>query len=476
MTARPLDAVVVGAGPNGLAAAITVAERGYSVHVVEAEPDAGGAARTAALTLPGFHHDIGATVFPFAEISPFFRAFDGSRYGLELVHSPAPLAHPLDDDDAILLERSVEETAAGLRGDARTYSMLAGPLAHAARPLLEQFLGPLRPPRHPLLTGAFGVPALLPAATFARVTFRGSRARALFAGLAAHSTASLRSPATTSVGLVMAMTAHAAGWPVVRGGTANLTSALVRRLSELGGTLETGRRVTALAELPRARVTVLDLSPRAVERLCGDALPQRYRRRLRGHRSGPGVYKLDWALSGPIPWRDPRCSRAATVHLGGEYAEIAASEAAVSAGHHPRSPYTILVQPSIVDATRAPAGSSTAWAYCHVPNGSLEDMTARIEAQVERFAPGFRDLVVGRHSMNTADLEALDANLEGGDINGGAFGAAQILLRPAGRLSPYTTPNPGLVICSASTPPGGGVHGMCGWWAAQSVLRRLRDG
>jgi phytoene dehydrogenase-like protein len=468
------DAVVVGAGPNGLVAAITIAEQGFSVHVVEAAEEPGGAARTAELTLPGFRHDVGATVLPLGVISPFFRGFDAHRYGLEMVHPGAPLAHPLDGADAVMLERSIDDTAAGLGRDARRYARLLIPLARNARPLLDQFLGPVRPPRHPLLVGAFAVPALLPAAAFSRVAFRESRARALFAGLAAHSTASLTSPATASVGLVMAMTGHAAGWPVVRGGTANLIAALTARLAGLGGTIETGHRVASLEELPAARVRVLDLVPRDVERVCGDALPARYRRRLGRYRHGPGAFKLDWALAGPVPWADPRCARAATVHLGGGLDEIAASEAAVAAGRHPDRPFVILVQPSLIDPSRAPRGRHTAWAYCHVPNGSRVDMASRIEDQVERFAPGFRDLVAARHAMTTADLEALDANLVGGDVNGGAFGPTQVLLRPSWRFPPYSTPSPGIVICSAATPPGGGLHGMCGWWGARSALRTLR--
>jgi phytoene dehydrogenase-like protein len=470
------DAVVVGAGPNGLVAAITLAEQGFSVHVVEAADQPGGACRTAELTLPGFHHDLGAAVFPFGAASPFFRAFDAKRYGLELVQPQASVAHPLDGEPSVLIERSVAATAAGLGADAAAYRRLVSPLARHSQALLDQFLGPPRPPRHPLLVAGFGAPALLPAAVLARATFRGERARALFAGLAAHSTMPLTRPATSSVAMVMAMTAHAAGWPVVRGGSGGIVTALTARLADLGGTIETGRRVASLGELPPARVRLLDLVPRDIERICGDALPDRYRRRLRRYRHGPGVFKLDWALDGPIPWTDPSCARAATVHLGGNLDEIAASEAAVDAGRHPESPFVILVQPSLADPSRAPTGRHTGWAYCHVPNGSAVDMTTRIEAQVERFAPGFRDLIAARHVLDSAALEALDSNLAGGDINGGRFGLAQLLVGPAPRVPPYTTPNPGIVICSAATPPGGGVHGMCGWWAARSALRTLRRG
>ncbi|MDQ6847785.1 MAG: NAD(P)/FAD-dependent oxidoreductase [Candidatus Dormibacteraeota bacterium] len=467
------DAVVVGAGPNGLAAAITLAEQGLSVHVVEASDDVGGACRTAELTLRGFHHDVGAAVLTFGTSSRFFRDL-GGREGVEFVHSPAVLAHPLDGDDAIVMERSVDDTAAGLGRDQTRYRRTFTPLAEHAPELLDQFLGPLRPPRHPILVSAFGAPALLPASLLARGLFRGSRARALFAGMSAHSMLSLHSPASASIGLVLGMVGHSVGWPVVRGGSGNVSVALAARLESLGGTVETGRRVTALSQLPPSRVQLLDLVPRSIEAVCTDALPPRYRRRLRGYRYGPGLFKLDWALDGPIPWRDESCARAATVHLGGSLNEVVASESTVAAGGHPEQPFVILVQPSLFDASRAPDGGHTAWAYGHVPNGSRVDMTSRIEGQVERFAPGFRDRVIGRHTMNTAALEAYDANLVGGDINGGLFSLSQMFTRPVPRVDPYSTPNPRVFICSAATPPGGGVHGMCGWWAAQSALRALR--
>jgi phytoene dehydrogenase-like protein len=467
------DAVVVGAGPNGLAAAITLARRGLSVHVIEAADEVGGACRTAELTLPGFRHDVGASVLPFASSSRFFRDFPASRYGLELIHSRAPLAHPLDGEDAVLFERSVDDTAAGLGGDAARYRRLFSAATRHQQSLLDQFLGPLRAPRHPLQVAAFGVPALLPAAVLSRAAFRGGRARALFAGMAAHSMLSLNSPASASMGLVMAMVGHAVGWPVVRGGAGNVTRALAAHLADLGGTIETGRAISSLDQLPRARVRLLDLVPRDIERICADALPPRYRRGLLRYRYGPGVFKLDWALDGPIPWADARCADAATVHLAGSFEEVVASEAAVAAGHHAEKPFVILVQPSLFDSERAPEGRHTAWAYCHVPNGSRRDMTAEIESQVERFAPGFRDRIAGRHAFDTAALEAYDANLVGGDINAGTFSLGQLFTRPTARMPPYTTPNPGIVICSAATPPGGAVHGMCGWWAARAALRAL---
>jgi phytoene dehydrogenase-like protein len=473
MTER-YDAVVVGAGPNGLAAAITLAQDGLSVHVVEAADEVGGACRTAELTLPGFHHDVGAAVLPFGTASRFFRSFARTANSPEFVHAPAPLAHPLDDGDAVILERSVHATAAGLGADAARYRRVFQPLTDHAIDLLDQFLGPLRAPRHPFQVAAFGVPALFPAALLSRALFRDERARALFAGMAAHSMVSLENPATASIALVMGMVGHSVGWPVVRGGSGNLSNALAAGLRELGGTVETGRRIASLDELPPSRVRLLDLVPRDIDGICGDALPQGYRRSLRRYRYGPGLFKLDWALDGPIPWRDPRCATAATVHLAGTFEEVVASESTIAAGAHPARPFVILVQPSLFDSTRSPQLRHTAWAYCHVPNGSRLDMTTRIEAQVERFAPGFLDRVIGRHTMDTAALEAYDANLVGGDINGGMFRLTQLFTRPAPRLRPYTTPNPNIFVCSAATPPGGGVHGMSGWWAARSVLHALQ--
>jgi phytoene dehydrogenase-like protein len=467
------SAVVVGSGPNGLAAAITLAERGLSVHLIEAAEEIGGGCRTAELTLPGYHHDVCATVLSFGLTSRFFGAFDPAARGVEFVFSPAPLAHPLENGEAVLLERSVDDTAANLGEDAARYRRIFAPLARHAPQLLDQFLGPLRPPRHPVVVGAFGIPALLPATTFARLAYRGERARALFAGVAAHSMLSLGSPASTSVGLMLSAVGHASGWPVVRGGTANLTAALAARLVDLGGTIETGRRVASLADLAGPQLRILDLVPHDIERVCAEQLPQGYRRRLRRYRYGPGVFKVDWALDGPVPWTDARCGRAATVHVGGGLAEIVASEAAVAAGRHADRPFVILAQPSLFDPTRAPAGRQTLWGYCHVPNGSRRDMTHAIEAQVERFAPGFRDRVISRHTMDTAALESHNPNNAGGDINGGMFNLGQMFARPAPRVSPYTTPNPRIFICSAATPPGGGVHGMCGWWAARAALRSL---
>lgn len=463
---------MVGSGPNGLAAAITLARQGRSVVVLEGEPSAGGGCRSAELTLPGYVHDVCAAIHPMALASPFLRSLDLGRHGLSLVHPPAPVAHALDGGGAVLLERSVAATAAGLGPDADRYRRLLSPLVSRARWLLDDLLGPLRLPRRPLLLAGFGMPALLPAATLARRLFRGDRARALFAGLAAHSCLPLEQPASAAVGLVLAICGHAHGWPAVRGGSGRLADALVAELRSHGGRIILGTPVRSLDDLPAARAVLLDVTPRQLLAIAGERLPRGYSRRLRGYRYGPGVFKLDCALSGPIPWSAPECARAGTVHLGGTLEEVVASEAAVAAGGHPDRPFVLVAQQSRFDAGRAPEGRHTAWMYCHVPNGSGEDMTARVEAQVERFAPGYRDLVLARHTTTAAQLEIRNPNCIGGDINGGIQDLRQLLTRPVARLSPYTTPDPRLFLCSSSTPPGGGVHGMCGHHAARAALAR----
>jgi phytoene dehydrogenase-like protein len=465
------DAVIVGAGPNGLAAAITLARAGRSVVVYEANDVAGGGARSSLLTLPGFVHDDFSAVHPMAAGSPFLRTLPLAEHGLEWVHPSAPLAHPFDDGPPALLERSIGGTGDTLGADAAAWSDLLRPFADGWERLAPDILGPLSIPRHPLLLARFGLRAIRSARGLAESAFDGERARALLAGIAAHGGVPLDTPASAAIGLVLAAAGHAVGWPFPRGGAGNLAAALVSYLRSLGGDVVLGERIDSLRELPPARATLLDLTPRQVLRIAGDRLPPGYRRALERFRYGAGVFKLDWALDGPIPWKDPECARAATVHLGGTLREIAASEAGLLAGRVPERPYVLLTQPSLFDGWRAPPGQHTAWAYCHVPNGSPADMTARIEAQVERFAPGFRDLILARHAMGPAELEARDANLVGGDKNGGAPLLGQLFFRPAVRLDPYRTPVEGLFLCSASTPPGGGVHGMCGYHAARSALR-----
>jgi phytoene dehydrogenase-like protein len=475
LTERRDDAVVVGAGPNGLAAAIALAEAGREVTLIEGAETIGGGARSEELTLPGFIHDTCSTVHSLALLSPFLRGLPLAEHGLELVHPEAPLAHPLDGGSAVILERSVEETASSLGSDARAYRRLFGPLVRNADPLVEELLGPLRPPRHPLLLGRFGLSGIRSAVGLARSRFDGQRARALLAGSCAHSMLSLRTPASAAFGIVLVVGAHAVGWPVARGGSQRLADALASHLRSLGGRFETGRSVESLAELPAAGATLLDVTPRQLLEIAGPSLPGRYRRRLARYRYGPGVFKLDWALDGPIPWAAPEVARAGTVHLGGTLEEIAASEEAVCGGEHPERPFVLLVQASLFDGARAPAGKHSAWAYCHVPSGSDREMTAAIEAQVERFAPGFSERILERSVMGPAEVERRNPNYVGGDINGGVQDLRQLFTRPVARAVPYSTPVPGLFICSSSTPPGGGVHGMCGYWAARSALRSSRS-
>lgn len=474
MTAsRAHDAVVVGAGPNGLAAAVTLAQEGHSVLLLEAEDEVGGGTRSAELTLPGFVHDICSAIVPLAVASPAFRSLSLARHGLEFVHPDAPLAHPLDDGSATVLERSVEETARGLGRDGRAYRKLMGPLVARVDPLLADLLGPLRVPRHPLSLARFGVRGIGSARRLVG-RFEGRHARALLAGIGAHSMLPLDRPPSGGVSLLLGTLAHAVGWPMARGGSRSIAEALAARLRSLGGEIRTGRRVESLGDLPSSRAVLLDLTPKQIVRIAADRLPSRYRRRLERYRYGPGVFKVDFALDGPIPWKAAQCLRAGTVHLGGTLEEMMAAEEAVARGEHPPRPFVLLAQQSLFDPTRAPAGRHTVWAYCHVPNGSTVDMTAAIEQQIERFAPGFRDRILGRSAMSPADMERHNANYVGGDINGGLQDLRQTFGRPVLKLNPYRTPLPGTYICSSSTPPGGGAHGMCGYHAARSALPRLR--
>jgi phytoene dehydrogenase-like protein len=463
--------VVVGSGPNGLAAAITLARAGRSVLVLEAAETVGGGVRSAELTLPGFLHDVCSAVHPLAAVSPCFRELPLAEHGLDLLYPPAPLAHPLDDGTAVMLERSVEETAAGLGPDVEAYRKLMAPLVDRGD-LLEPFLLGRSPiSRHPLVAARFAALGLRSAVGLAW-RFDGRAARALFAGLAAHSIQNLHRIPTASFGLVLALLGHRHGWPVVRGGSQKLADALASYLRSLGGTIETGRHVASVDELPRTGLTMLDLTPRRVIRVAGHRLPGRYVRALQRFRYGPGIFKVDWALDDPVPWAAEACLRAGTVHLGGTIEEITASEEAVWRGDAPERPYVLAAQQSLFDETRAPDGKHTLWAYCHVPNGSRVDMTQRIEAQVERFAPGFRERILERSARGPAEVERENENYVGGDINGGVQDLLQLYTRPAIRLNPYSTPIDGVYICSSSTPPGGGVHGLCGYYAARSALAK----
>jgi phytoene dehydrogenase-like protein len=467
-----VDAVVVGAGPNGLAAAIELARNGRSVHLIEGQDSVGGGTRTAELTLPGFRHDICSAVHPLAVGSPFLRTLPLQEHGLELIEPSVQAAHPLGDGTAAVLMRSLEETADSLGADARAYRSLMGTFASHWDRLAEFVLAPLtRPPHSPLLAARFGSRGALPATLAARARFRTPHGRALLAGMAAHSMRPLEAPGTTAFALVMLSLGHACGWPIARGGSGEITLAMARHLEALGGTIELGRPVSALAELPASRAVLFDVTPRQLLEICGEELPRLYSRSLARFRYGAGVFKIDYALSGPVPWTAPAARAAGTVHLGGTLEEIAASEKAVHRGEESQSPYVLVAQQSLDDATRAPAGQQTLWAYCHVPNGSSVDMTETIERQIERFAPGFKDVVLARETRSPRQLEAENPNYIGGDIGGGATSLWQTVARPVLRANPYQTPNKRILICSASTPPGGGVHGMCGFHAARAALR-----
>jgi len=476
-------ACVIGAGVNGLAAAIVLAQAGMQVEVFEAEATIGGAARTMELTLPGFHHDFGSAVHPMAAGSPFFRSLGLERHGLEWIHSPAVLAHPLDDGTAVMLERDLAAAADALGEDGPAWRALMRPFATRWDALAGEILRPpVRAPRHPLLLARFGLDAVKPAATLARQRFRTRAARALFAGIAAHSFLRLDEPISASFGLVLAIAGHAVGWPIPRGGAQAIANALAAELGWLGGRIATSTRIDRLSDLPGYDLILCDVSPRQLLQLAGapeatsagagrGRLSEVNRRLLGRFRYGPGAFKVDYALSRPICWNAPECARAATVHLGGSMEEIAESEAAMAGGGLPDRPFVLLSQPTLFDPSRAPEGKHIAWAYCHVPNGSTEDMADRIEAQIERFAAGFRDSVLARRVWTPQALEAADANLVGGDVMGGTVSLGQFLLRPTWRY--YATSAPNIYLCSASTPPGGGVHGMCGANAARMALRRL---
>ena len=468
----PYDAVVVGSGPNGLAAAITLARADLKVALLERKAVTGGGMWTEELTLPGFKHDVGSTVHPFGVGSPFFRSLPLEKFGLEWVQPDAPFAHPLDNGVAVA-ERSLAATCQGLGKDATTYDLLMRPLVRNSEKLSDNFLGPLlRFPAHPVSLARFGVRALPPATLLSRV-FQEEKTKALFAGLAAHAVMPLSSPGTSAFGLVLGMLAHTVGWPFPKGGAASLAQALTRYFCSLGGEVYTDTWVETPNDVPEAKVVLYDLSAKPFLKLMGDKLPAGYRGWLGRYRLGAGIFKIDYALDGPVPWKEAACLRAGTVHLGGTLAEIAASELEVGQGRAPTNPYILAAQHSPFDKTRAPEGKQTLWAYCHVPNGYDGDMTDRIEAQLERFAPGFRDRVLARHTMNAPAMEHYNPNYVGGDINGGAASLWQLIARPTPRRFPYRTPLKGVYLCSASTPPSGGVHGMCGYWAAQTVLRDL---
>ena len=453
--------------------AITMAEAGCKVLVVEAKETIGGGTRTAELTLPGFHHDICSAIHPLAMASPFFKRLKLKQFGLEWIQPDAPAAHPLDNGEAVIVERDVTKMAQSLGVDETVYRRIIGAMSNNADKLLNDYLAPLKIPRYPIHFGLFGMMALLPANLFSKIAFRNPRTRAMFAGMAAHSIQALESPATSAFGLMLLMLAHSAGWGMAKGGSHAISKAMVTYFESLGGTVQTNFEVKSLADLPQAKKILFNLTPRQIIEIAGDALPASYRKRLGRYRYGPGVFKVDYALSEAVPWTNPEIRRAGTVHLGGTLEEIALSERLCVEGIHSEKPYVLLAQQSLFDATRAPAGKHTVWAYCHVPHGSTRDMTDAIENQIERYAPGFRDVVLARHTMNTAEIQQYNPNYIGGDINGGVQDLLQLFTRPVARISPYTTPNPQLYIASSSVPPGGSVHGMGGYWAAKEVLKTL---
>ena len=467
-------AIVIGSGPNGLAAAIVLAQAGLAVEVYEAEPEVGGACRTLPLTLPGFLHDFGSAVHPLAAGSPFFNTLPLAHHGLEWVHGEAPCAHPLDDGSAVALERDLLLAERELGSDGKSWRQVIQQLVDHWKEFAEACLGPvLRVPRHPFLMAHFGLAAVLPARTFAAAHCTGARARALFAGLAAHSMLSFDRPLSSAAGLMLGAAGHAVGWPIPRGGAGSIPRALVAHLQTLGGVVHTSRRIDAdsLRGLGGdATLTLLDTAPRTLLALAGDRIPQGYREALQRFQHAPGAFKMDFALSEPVPWRAPECRRAITVHLGGSFEEIAESEDQVSRGLDPERPFILAAQPTLFDSSRAPQEKHVLWAYCHVPNGSTFDMTERMEAQIERYAPGFRDCILARRILPPAQLEAMDANLVGGDVSGGAMTMRQLVFRPG--IRSYSTGAPNLYLCSASTPPGGAVHGMCGFHAAKLALRQ----
>ena len=464
------DAIVIGSGPNGLAAAIELARAKRSVCVFEFRQTIGGGARSEELTLPGFVHDICSAIHPLAIVSPFFKTLPLQDHGLEWIQPPSPLAHPFQDGTAVLLRRSIDETETALGADGAAYRRLMSLLVSKWNDLALDILSPLHVPRHPIRMARFAARALRSSRDVALSHFESTQARGLFAGLGAHSALSLDQPLSAGVAMILGALVHVGGWPFPKGGAQKISDALASYFRSLGGKVVTGVRIDSLEQLPKCRAVLCDVTPAQLLKIAGGQLPQSYRRALERYRYGFGVFKVDWALSQPIPWKHPNCLDAGTVHLGGTLPEIAESERIVAHGGSARQPFVLLAQHSLFDCTRAPANAHTAWAYCHVPNGSTVDMTECIEDQVERFAPGFRECILKRHTMSTSQFEAYNPNYIGGDIGGGTFDFRQWLTRPVFRLNPYCTPNRKLYICSSSTPPGGGVHGMCGYHAARAAL------
>jgi len=466
------DATIIGSGPNGLAAAIRLAQKGLSVKVFEKGDTVGGGTRTKELTQPGFHHDICSAIHPLAKASPFLKSLPLEEYGLEWIQPQVPVAHPLDDQPAGVLFRSLDETVARFKNDGATYRKLVDPFLNKWNDLLPDILAPFSLlPNHPFLMARFGLNALRSAEGFAR-RFETSRARATFAGLAAHGIMPFDKTATAAIGLVLGISAHTVGWPYPKGGSHQITKAMAKYFQSLGGKIETNAEITSLNELPKSSAIFFNNTPKQILNIASNRLSSGYQRKLRDFEYGSGVFKLDFALSDPIPWKDDLCQKAGTVHLGGTFEEIATAEKETANGGHPEKPYVLVAQQSLADESRAPSGKHTGWAYCHVPNGSTKDMTEPIVNQIERFAPGFRDCIIDQHAMNTRAMQAYNPNYIGGDINGGRTDITQLFTRPAGLFDPYHITDSNMYICSSSTPPGGGVHGMCGYHAAESALKK----
>jgi phytoene dehydrogenase-like protein len=472
MHKRDYDAVVVGSGPNGLSAAITLQRAGLSVLLLEAKTTIGGGLRTEELCLPGFKHDICSAIHPMAAASPFFQALPLKDFGLEFIYPPSAAAHPFDDGSAARLTKSVEATSAKLGEDAKTYIKLMLPVIQSWPAIADDVLAPLKIPKHPLLMAQFGTVAMQSALSVAK-RFKTKEARGLWAGMAAHSIQPLSNATTSAIALVLSAVGHIYGWPLPKGGSQSVAKALADYFVSLGGKIETNTTVSSLQQLPSSRAVLLDVTPRQLLKIAGHKFSSLYKWQLSKYRYGMGVFKVDWALDGPIPFKAEECRQAGTVHIGNTIEQIAASEEATYKGGHPEKPFVLLAQQSLFDATRAPAGKHTAWGYCHVPNGSTVDMTEAIEKQIERFAPGFRERILAKHTMNTAQLQDYNANYIGGDINGGVIDLGQLFTRPALRWSPYRTSSKGIYLCSSSTPPGGGVHGMCGFNAATRAIKDI---
>lgn len=466
------DAVIIGSGPNGLSAGILLAQNGLSVKIIEAEKTIGGGTRTKELTEPGYLHDVCSAIHPTAAGSPFFNTLPLHKFGLEWIHPKYPVAHPLDDGEAVLISKSIQETIDRLGGDGKNYKDLFNTFVENWSDLSQEVFGSLRSTSHPFLMARFGWYAMYSAKLLGTSIFNTPEAKAYFAGLAAHSFLPLDKAFSASFGLVLGASVHSVGWPLAKGGSSSISDALASYFESLGGEIETERRVTDIRELPPAKAILFDLTPKQIVKIAASKLPAGYQNQLRSYTYGPGVFKIDYALSEPVPWLNEECKQAGTLHLGASFEELALSEKLIWENKHSEKPYVLIAQPSPFDATRAPSGKHVLWAYCHVPHGSTKDMTIELENQIERFAPGFRDIIIAKHTMNTADFERYNANYIGGDINGGAQFMKQILARPVLRWDPYKMPAKGLYICSSSTPPGGGVHGMSGYNAAKSALKK----